>query len=651
MRTLRATIPPLLGLFAAFLIAALPVAGPFAAQQRERILEFRSDVAVEADGALTVTETIRVVAAGNEIKRGIIRDFPTRYTGKYGETVHVGFQLLDVKRDGKTERYKTESYANGVRIKIGDKNVFIPHGQHVYTLVYRTTRQLGFFDDYDELYWNVTGSDWTFEIESARASVTLPGGAELTNWAAYTGRPGERGQDFHTAYQPSGAALAVETSRTLSPGEGFTIAIAWPKGFVAEPTASQKAADFAFDNGSVIAGLVGLAVLLAYFALAWVKVGRDPAKGTIVPEYEPPEGFSPAAARFLTEMGYDGKAFTAAIVNMAVKGFLTIEEDDDGDYTLVKTGAEVDLAPGEAALARKLFAYRINEVPLKQKNHKRLKKAQKALEKSLQKDFETDYFLKNTGYFVPGIAITLSAMVLVAILGRDPAIAGFLTIWLAIWSIGCYALATKVVGAWSQTGATGSLLAAGGALFITLFSVPFFGGWLMGAWFLAESVSPTAALALGCILLADMAFYDLLKAPTRLGRKVLDRLEGFELYLSVAEEDRMNFHNPPERTPELFEKFLPYALALGVEQAWGERFAGVLAAAGRDPSRSDSGYRPRWYSGRSFHQRGISDFASNLGGSFAGAIASSSTAPGSSSGSGGGGSSGGGGGGGGGSGW
>ncbi len=91
----------------------------------------------------------------------------------------------------------------------------------------------------------------------------------------------------------------------------------------------------------------------------------------------------------------------------------------------------------------------------------------------------------------------------------------------------------------------------------------------------------------------------------------------------------MNFHNPPERTPELFEKFLPYALALGVEQAWSEQFAGVLAAAG---------YRPRWYSGRGFHQHGVSGFASSLGGSFSGAIAASSTAPGSSSGSGGGGS-------------
>ena len=643
MRILRNAIPLLFG----FLLAT----GSVSAQERERILEFRSDVVVETDGALTVTETIRVVVAGRQIKRGIIRDFPTRYSGKYGQTVNVGFQLLHVMRDGEAERYKTESISNGVRIKIGDKNVFLPHGEHVYTLVYRTTRQLGFFDEYDELYWNVTGSDWTFEIETARASVTLPGGAELTDWSAYTGRPGERGQDFQTAYQPSGAALAVETSRALAPGEGFTIAIAWPKGFVAEPTASQRTADFARDNAAVMAGLAGLAVLLAYFVMVWVKVGRDPATGTIVPEYEPPDGFSPAAARFLTEMSYDAKAFTAAIVNMAVQGFLTIEEDADGDYTLVKTGEAVALAPGEAALARKLFPGRRTSLELEQKNHKPLGKAQKALKKSLQRDFEKTYFLNNTGFFLPGLAITLMTFALVAFFGTEPAGAAFITLWLSFWSLGCYALANAVIGAWRQTTATGSLLQAGGAIYITLFAVPFFGGWLFGAWFLVESVSLAAALTLACVLFADVVFYDLLKAPTRLGRKVLDRLEGFELYLSVAEADRMNFHNPPERTPELFEKFLPYALALGVEQAWSEQFAGVLAAASQAPGRSDTGYRPRWYSGRGFHERGVSGFASNLGGSFSGAIAASSTAPGSSSGSGGGGSSGGGGGGGGGSGW
>ncbi len=630
------------------LLATLLATGPAAAREHERIVEFRADVVVETDGALTVTETIRVVAAGQEIEHGIIRDFPTRYTGKYGETVNVGFQLLQVTRDGKPEPYKTESTSNGLRIRIGNKNVFIPYGQHVYTLVYRTTRQLGFFDDYDELYWNVTGSGWSFEIEIARVSVTLPGGAELTNWSAYTGKPGERGQDFRTIYQPSGAALALETSRALAPGEGFTIAVAWPKGFVAAPTASDRVADFALDNASTMAGLTGLAILLVYFVMVWVKVGRDPAKGTIVPEYEPPRGFSPAAARFVSEMGYDGKAFTAAIVNMAVQGYLTIHDDGDGDYALRRTGTPAKLSPGEAAVARKLFSFERDEVILEQANHQRLRKAQKALKKSLQKDFEKTYFLKNTGYFLPGVAITLMTAVLVAIFGRDPETAGFITVWLGFWSIGCYVLATKVIGAWRGTAQTGSLLQGGGALFITLFSVPFFGGWIFGATFLAQSVSLTAALALGCILLVDVAFYDLLKAPTRLGRRILDRLEGFELYLSVAEEDRMNFHNPPERTPELFEKFLPYALALGVEQAWSERFAGVLAAASQKGS---AGYQPRWYSGRGFHEHGVSGFASNLGSSFSGAIAASSTAPGSSSGSGGGGSSGGGGGGGGGSGW
>ncbi len=637
-------------LIALLLAIGLVATGPVAAREHERILEFRADVVVGTDGALTVTETIRVMATGRQIKRGIIRDFPTRYTGKSGETVNIGFQLLHVTRDGKPEPYKTESYANGVRIKIGDKNVFLPQGAYAYTLVYRTTRQLGFFDDYDELYWNVTGSGWDFEIDTARVSVTLPGGAEVLNWSAYTGRPGERGQDVQTAYRPS-AALALQTSRTLVPGEGFTIAVAWPKGFVAEPTARQKTADFARDNASIMAGLAGLAILLVYFAMVWARVGRDPAKGTIVPEYEPPQGFSPAAARFLTEMSYDGKAFTAAIVNMAVQGYLTIHDDGAGDYALRRTGAPAKLSPGEAAVARKLFSFERDEVILEQANHKRLKGAQNALKKSLHRDFEKTYFLTNTGYFLPGLAITLITFGLVAFFGTEPAGAAFITVWLSIWSLGCYALANAVIQAWRKTNATGSLLQAGGAIYITLFSVPFFGGWIFGAWFRVESVSLAAALSLACIMFADVVFYDLLKAPTRLGRKVLDRIEGFALYLSVAEQDRMNFHNPPQRTPELFEKFLPYALALGVEQAWSEQFAEVLAAASQAPGGGGAGYQPRWYSGHGFHEHGVSGFASNLGGSFSGAIAASSTAPGSSSGSGGGGSSGGGGGGGGGSGW
>jgi uncharacterized membrane protein len=160
-----------------------------------------------------------------------------------------------------------------------------------------------------------------------------------------------------------------------------------------------------------------------------------------------------------------------------------------------------------------------------------------------------------------------------------------------------------------------------------------------------------AAAVLALILLTNVLFYHLLKAPTRLGRRVMDEIDGFAEYLSVAEKDRMNLLNPPERTPELFERFLPYALALGVEQAWGEQFSDVLAAASVAETRSHSSYRPHWYSGSTFNAGNFGNFASSLGSGFSGAISSASTAPGSSSGSGGGGSSGGGGGGGGGGGW
>ena len=150
-------------------LAALAAPAPAAAlaQGGERIVQFRSDIVVAPSGAVTVSETIDVIVAGDQIKRGIIRDFPTSYKGRHGETVTVGFQVLHVRRDGNAETFQTERRANGVRLRIGNKDVFIEHGKHRYTIVYRTDRQIGFFEDFDEFYWNVTGSDWTFAIERA----------------------------------------------------------------------------------------------------------------------------------------------------------------------------------------------------------------------------------------------------------------------------------------------------------------------------------------------------------------------------------------------------------------------------------------------------------------------------------------------------
>jgi uncharacterized membrane protein len=136
-----------------------------------------------------------------------------------------------------------------------------------------------------------------------------------------------------------------------------------------------------------------------------------------------------------------------------------------------------------------------------------------------------------------------------------------------------------------------------------------------------------------------------MSAPTREGRALIDRIAGFEQYLSITEESRLEAMHPPEKTPELFERCLPHAIALGVENHWADKFAAVLAAAEADPARHGNTFG--WYSGSGNAWSNPSRFAGAVGASLASSVSSASTAPGSS----GGGSSGGGAGGGGGGGW
>ena len=373
-------------LLAALLAVAIG-AQPGSAQTRERIVDFHSEIWVHGDASMTVRETITVDSARRKIRRGIFRDFPTIYKSPSGRRVVVGFELQEVLRGGKREPFHTERQSNGVRIYIGNENVIIPTGRHVYRITYRTTRQLGFFDRFDELFWNVTGNGWDFPIERARATVHLPKGARVVNHAGYTGRTGKRGRDFNYAVQ-SDQTLAFKTSRTLKPGEGLSIAVSWPPGFVERPSNEQKIAYFLNDNSVALIGVFGLGVLLVYYLIVWLKVGRDPETGPIFPLYAPPSGVSPAGSRYVSRMGFDDKTFTAAIISMAVKGFLTVEEGLKKAYTLELTGQSARLSRGESAVARKLFRGSKSKIKLEQRNHETLQSARKALQQSLRTEFE-----------------------------------------------------------------------------------------------------------------------------------------------------------------------------------------------------------------------------------------------------------------------
>ncbi|MEO5971737.1 MAG: DUF2207 domain-containing protein, partial [Sphingomicrobium sp.] len=311
----------------AALAATLALAAPAAAE--ERITRFVSDVEVKPDASLEVTETIDIVAENVRISHGIYRDFPTRYRGRRGGQMRVDFTLLGAQRDGYPELASTEPVSNGVRIKVGNPDKIIEPGEHRFVIRYRTTRQIGRFDSFDELYWNVTGNGWVFPINSAEARIRLPAAVALGRRAVYTGAQGSTATNAEIIDEKPGE-IAFRTTAPLAPFEGLTVAVAWPKGVVAEADATSRAKYWIADYGPLIVGALGLVGVLIFYVIAWQRAGRNPRAGPVVPLFSPPDGLTPAAMRFVWKMGADNRAFAAALVDLGVRGHVRLVEEEGG---------------------------------------------------------------------------------------------------------------------------------------------------------------------------------------------------------------------------------------------------------------------------------------------------------------------------------
>lgn len=613
----------------AFLILLLVPSTQVRAQ--EEILDFSSRIEVQANGDLIVEETIRVRAEGDKIKRGIYRDFPTLYRGWMGLRVEVPFDVQSVTRDGTQENWHTELRENGVRLYIGSAEVPLRPGVVNYEITYRTARQLGFFEDHDELYWNVTGNGWDFPILKASACVNLPPGTPVQSVSAFTGAKGSTEKNFQL-FARAGCDAFIQTTAPLASGEGLTMVVNWPKGYVTAPTIGDETAAVILANRGLVLGAAGLLLVAAYFSAMWFAFGRDPERGMIIAQFAPPDGMNPQDVRYLDGLGTcDDRSFAAAVLHLAVQGALTIKEKGRKEFALIKnTAAKLD--PDEDLLWTTIFKDG-SPLDLVERNHKTVQAARKQLRQSVAAK-SSGLFTSNTTLWVIGLVLTLAPLGISLLDASEPAAALFMLVWMTIWSIGCAALANGVISAlrgsrkWT-------------AIPLALFSIPFLAGWLFGFWMLVQATSIWVSVIYICGITMSIVFHHLLKRPSPEGQRVRDHIRGFRHYLSVAEADRLNLENPPDRTPALFEKFLPYALALGVEQQWAENFSGILESVNE---------RPDWYQGSTAAFTAVG-MATALGSTFSSAISSASTAPGSSSGSGGGGSSGGGGGGGGGGGW
>ena len=572
-----------------FLVAALAYAAN--ATALERVLDFHSDIRIEESGELLVTERIAVEVEGREIRRGILRDFPTQYHDRDGSAVNVPFSVLQVSRDGRPERFAVEQLSNGSRIRIGDANVMLSRGRHEYLITYRTGRQVGFFPDHDELYWNVNGNGWTFPFDAISARVSLPGQvpAGSIRVEAYTGRFGARGRDYSAKVEDSAAVFAG--TRPLQRAEGLTIVVGFPKGIVHQPSRLQRLRWFIHDNQGSTAGAIGFLMLLAFLWWRWSLVGKDPREGPKFPRYDAPPGVGPAGSRYIDQMGFDNRCFAALLLGLGQRGALRIRENR-GEYDVVRTGTPSPWLPGEKTLLDFLLPKPDASTTIGKSYDPAVLDARKRVESAITLHFGERLFSKNYGSLVTGW-ILAAIVVFVMFAYSAP-----------VWHI-AFALVAM-------------------AITLVLFTI----------WMPAYSVE---------------------------GRRLEDAIVGLRQYLSVGDADELRRMKAPPQTKEEFAKFLPYAVALGVEKTWADRFARTLgaaavAAAVADYYSSDSG-------GGLFSRDGFSSFSNGLT-SMGDTISSAATPPGSSSGfssdsggggfssdSGGGGSSGGGGGGGGGSGW
>ncbi len=619
--------------------------------QDERILNYFSDIVVNEDGTMLVRETIKVRSNGEQIRRGIYRSFPVLYKDRLGNNIKVRFHVEEVLKDGISEPFHIKKEGRNINLYIGDAGEYLNPDIYTYEIVYSTNRQLGYFDEYDELYWNAIGTGWSFPIDSASALIALPEDAEILQYQAYSGPQGSTSCGC-TIRQISDSKLKVSMNDGLKANEGLTVAVGWPKGVVSAPTLEDRLGWFFRDNQAALYGMGGLVVVFLYYLYAWLMVGKDPDEGVIVPLFKNPHDLSPAAVRYIMNMGFDNQAFAATLISLAVKGAIRITEKSKV-YTLHKVEPKPDnLSTGEMMVLNKLLGSK-NSLKLSNKNHSTINSAVSALKGRLKTDFQKKYFLLNRKWVIPGAlltAVTLGVMFLSSEIETNGDEFGII-LWLSIWSVACAGLVTATIAAWKNV-ITHGWSQIGAAIFMSLFSLPFLGAELLVVW-LSGVQLPWILLAIGlALLLINILFYQWLKAPTLFGRQVMDKLEGFKLYLSKAEKYRLNWLNPPDKTPQHFEQLLPFAMALGVAHEWGEQFEEALLSAGRE----GKNYQPSWYSGNNWNDMRTSRFTNDLSSSFSKAVASSTRPPGSSSSGGGGfssggGSSGGGGGGGGGGGW
>jgi uncharacterized membrane protein len=617
--------------------------------ETELIKNFDVNITIQKDGSLLVTEKI-VYDFGTNQRHGIFRNIPLKSAN--GPQLYI--EVLEVKdEDGKSYQY-TSSITNDIlKIKIGDPNIFVT-GSKTYIITYQVYNAIRTFEDHDELYWNVTGNEWPVVIQNTNVSVLLPD-SSISNvkMDCFTGPLGSTQKNC--IFIQSGSNVNYSITQPLNINEGLTIVLGIPLGYINKtylsPSSQNSSTTSVLNSFSIFNILIILAFLSAFppfiiiteiFLKRLIRrtkpkpvIPKELKKEPIIVEYDPPDNLTPIDIGTILDRRVDITDISSIIIDLAVKGYLKIHYiyqqipfwPDKKDFEFVKIKDDTDLThPAYKRIFKFLFD-----------NRDRIKLSDF---KKQEIDYQIKRIQKGTGKYLIGRTQKGTVKHLIERIQKDTE--------KHLYEKGYFDKAAKNKAKKIKK-------------YLSSIPIILFFGYLVGLIFLdlfldlPESFSPVLtnvflvlfivlALSLNGISLPILLYIMLFKNHrlTPKGLSVLKKILGFREFLQLTEKDRLELLNAPELQPEMFEKFLPYAMVLGVENKWAKKFEGIYNTI------------PNWYEDTTitnFNSYSLTKDLTSFNNSFNKVFNIPSTSSGFSSGFGGGGSSGGGSGGGGGGSW
>ncbi|MCK9393514.1 MAG: DUF2207 domain-containing protein [Candidatus Paceibacterota bacterium] len=506
----------------------------------EEITNYQVNIQVNQDATVNIKESI-LYDFGDEQRHGILRNIPYQYKNSAGN-FNLRYENISVKDENNNDYIFSESFeGDDYSLKIGDEDVLVT-GQKNYIISYTVRRAIGYFSDHDELYWNAIGNEW--EVPIKKALITMDGFG-ITNVKCFYGNYGDQTEcnvlQMKNTYQ--------STSENLNTGAGITIAMSFNKGVIYEPTQNEKVIEFVKDNWGVAIPFI-VFIFLFYW---WFRYGRDPkGKGVIIAQYSPLPKLSPLESKAVMDETVETQKIASEIILLAIKKYLTIEKTtkknlgifDSEDYVFKKLKEpDANLTEFQNKLMTELFSDKNRKIA-QEASLSDIKEHPQSMATFITSEGPKMIYQKltNENYFPKNPQTVRLGYI----------IAGILMIFFS---------------------------------FIPLIIDPFF-GWVN---ILAIIIAGIVVIVFGLIM------------PRKTIKGVITKeyMLGLKKYISVAEAERIKFHNAPEKNPKHFEELLPYAIMFGLEKEWAKKFEGL-------------NYNPSWYAGENYSTFNAAVFASSI---------------------------------------